>query len=109
MTEQTQEETIYTAHEHSTIINKAGVLLTGYPNGWGTRFEVKAAIAHAEYILSQKERLQQLQQCLEQTWCEVALEIKQRLEDGEGNTSFADASESEIYSFLEMLSGKDVS
>ena len=107
----TEQETTFTAHEHSTIINEAGVIFIGYPNGWGTRFEAKAAIAHAEYILAQKERLQQLQQSLEQTWREVALEIKQRFEKGEGgdDTSFADASESEIYSLLETLSGKDAS
>ncbi|SRR5579884_1301615 len=110
MTEQAQETT-FTAHEHSTIINEAGVIFFGYPNGWGTRFEAKAAIAHAEYILSQRERLQQLQQRLEQTWREVALEIKQRFENGEGgdDTSFAEASESEIYSLLDRLSGKDAS
>lgn len=110
MSDQTQETT-FTAHDHSTIINEAGVVFIGYPNGWGTRFEAKAAIAHAEYILAQKERLEALQRGLEQTWREVALEIEQRFENGEGedDISFLEASPSDIQSLLERLSGKDAS
>lgn len=91
MIEQTQETT-FIAHDHLTVINEAGVLLIGYPNGWGTRFEPKAALAHAEYITAQKVQLEQLQQRLEQTWREVAQEVKERFEaeneDGSESTTF---------------------
>jgi hypothetical protein len=107
MTEQTQETT-YTAHDHSTIINEAGVMFIGYPNGWGTRFEARAAIAHAEYILAHKDELEQLQLKLEQTWCDVAQEVKERFEaDNEDGEPFSEATAQDIQRVLEAVSGTD--
>lgn len=105
MTEETAC-TAYDQYDHTTIINAVGVQLIGYPHGWGARFEPRAAIAHAEYILSQRERLEQLQQHLEATWRGVAQEVKERFEasDPDG-TPFAEASDNDIERILQSVAG----
>jgi len=101
-------EMTYTVLGHSTIVNQAGIILIGYPNGWGTRFEPRAAIAHAEYILAHREQLQKLQDDLELRWREVALEVKRCFEqECEEDLTFAEASSHEIEFVLERLAGLD--
>lgn len=111
-TEQVQGPNEFRTHHTLTRINEAGVVVVDSPDNYGicVRLEPKDALRHAEYLLAHRAELELLQQQLEQTWREVALEVKQHFEtEDQDGATFADAAPSEIHAILEKLSGRDAS
>ncbi|MBA2679681.1 MAG: hypothetical protein H0U76_14940 [Ktedonobacteraceae bacterium] len=109
MSAQLQEKT-FTTDGHTLIVNEAGVVLveSTHNRGWCVRLEPQVALYHAEYLLAHRDELEQLQKRLQQSWFQVAEEVKQRFEaqDEEG-APFLEATDHDIRRVLEGVAGAD--
>lgn len=108
--EQGQGHHKFSTHHTLTHINEAGVVIVDKPDDMGicVRLEPKDAIRHAEYILAHRAELEQLQKRLEETWRDVALEVKERFEaTNEDGEPFSEATAQGIQDVLESVAGVD--